>query len=102
MYGDDCLGVVAIPHEAGSHRHKCEIGDGGGHEELKERLRPTEVAGLTRAELHQPSQPVLGCLTQLAIRRERLALLEGPRLLEQGFLWMDHHQTTFAGLRPHA
>src|SRR5829696_588535 len=102
MYGDDRLGVVAILHEAGSHRHKCEIGDGGGHEELEECLRPTEVACLTRAELHQPRQPVLGGLTQLAIRRERLALLEGPRLLEQGLLWMDHHQTTFAGLRPHA
>ena len=44
--------MVAIPHEANPGRHKREIGDSGGHQELEERLGPTEAAGLARAELH--------------------------------------------------
>ena len=91
MYGDNRLGVVTISHESGAHPHKREIGDGSGHQELEERLGPTEVAGLAHAELHQPRQPVFGDLTQLAIRCERLASLEGPGLLEQGLLRVDHH-----------
>jgi hypothetical protein len=55
--------VVAISHEADPPRHEREIGYGGGHKELEEGLRPTEVAGLARAELHQPRQPVFGGLT---------------------------------------
>jgi hypothetical protein len=63
MYGDDRLRVVAIPHEAGSRRHQREIGDGGGHKELEECLRTSEVAGLAHAELYQPGESMLGCLT---------------------------------------
>jgi hypothetical protein len=48
------LGVVAVSHEAAPRRHEREIGDGRGHKELEKRLRPTEVAGLARAELQQP------------------------------------------------
>jgi hypothetical protein len=55
--------VVAIWHEADPRRHEREIGDGGGHKELEAGLRPTEVACLANAELHQPRQPVFGGLT---------------------------------------
>ena len=63
MYRDDRLRVVTISHEAGLGRHEREIGDGGGHQQLEESLRPTEVACLANAELHQPRQPVFGGLT---------------------------------------
>jgi hypothetical protein len=99
---DTRFGVVTVPHEAYPGRHKRQVRDGGGNQELEERLGSTEVAGLAHAELHQPRQPVFGDLTQLAIRCERLASLEGPRLLQQGLLRVDHHQTTFAGARSYA
>jgi hypothetical protein len=83
--------VVTVSHEAYPARHQREISDAGSHKELEERLGPTDLAGLAHAELHQPRQPVFGCLRQLAIRCERPTLLEGPRLLEQGLLWVDHH-----------
>src|SRR5215208_4850620 len=102
MYRDNRLGVVTISHEADPRRHEREIGDGRGHKELEEHLCPTEVAGLAHPELHQPRQSVFGYLTQLAIRRERLALLECPRLLKQGLLRVDHHQPTLAEARSHA
>lgn len=76
MYRDDRLGVVVIPHKADARRHEREIGDGSGDQELEEGLGPAQIAGLAHAELHQPRQPVLGGLTQLAVRSESLALLE--------------------------
>jgi len=62
MCRDDRPWVVAISHEAGLRRHEREIGDGGGHQQLEEGLRPPDVAGMARAELHQPRQPVFGGL----------------------------------------
>ena len=62
MYGDNRLGVVTISHESGAHPHKREIGDGSGHQELEECLRPPDVASLAHAELHQPRQPMFGGL----------------------------------------
>jgi hypothetical protein len=62
MYGDSRPGMVTVLYEADLGCHEREIGDGGGHEELEERLRPSEVAGLAHAELHQPRQPVFGGL----------------------------------------
>ena len=59
---DNRLGVVTISHESGAHPHKREIGDGSGHQELEERLRPPDVASLAHAELHQPRQPMFGGL----------------------------------------
>jgi len=102
MYRDGRLRVVAVSHEAGSPRHEREIGDGGSHEELEEGLRPSEVASLAHAELHKPRQPVFGGLAQLAIRCERLALLQCPRLLQQSLLRVDHDQPAFSQTRPHA
>src|SRR5215212_869665 len=102
MYRDDRLRVVAISHESGPRRHECEICDGGSQKELEKRLRPPKVARLAHPELHQPRQSVFGYLTQLAIRRERLALLESPRRLKQSLLRVDHHQPTFAEARSHA
>jgi hypothetical protein len=102
MYGDGRRRVVAVSHEAGSPRHEREIGDGGGDQELEEGLRPPEVAGLAHAELHEARQPVFGGLAQLAIRRERLALLQRPRLLQQSLLRVDHDQPAFPQTRPHA
>jgi hypothetical protein len=99
---DTPLGVVTVSHEAYPGRHERQVHDGGGHQQLEERLGPTEVAGLAYAELHQPRQPVFGCLTQLTIRCESLASLEGPRLLEQSLLRVDHHQPTFAGAHSNA
>ena len=63
MYRDDRLRVVTISHEAGLGRHEREIGDGGGHQQLQESLRPNEVARLAHTELYKPRQPVFGCLT---------------------------------------
>ena len=63
MYRDNRLGVVAISHEADSHRHKREIGDSSGHKELEERLGPTDIASLTHTKLHQPGQSMFGDLT---------------------------------------
>src|SRR5215207_546480 len=100
--GDTRFGVVTVLHEAYPARHQRQVRDGGGHQELEERLGSTEVACLANAELHQPRQPVFGDLTQLAIWCELLASLEGPRLLQQGLLRVDHHQTTFAGARTYA
>jgi len=57
------LSPVSIAHEAGPGRHKGQIGDRSGHQELEESLRPSDVAGLPYAELHQPSQPMFGDLT---------------------------------------
>jgi hypothetical protein len=62
MYGDNRLGVVTISHESSAHTHKREIDDGSGHQELEERLRPTDLASLAQAELHQPRQPMFGGL----------------------------------------
>src|SRR5215211_4758845 len=62
MHGDNRLGVVTISHESGAHPHKREIGDGSGHQELEERLRPPDIASLAHAELHQPRQPMFGGL----------------------------------------
>ncbi len=56
------LSLVSIPHEAGLGRHKGQISDGSGHQELEEGLRPPDVAGLAHAELHQPGQPMFGDL----------------------------------------
>ena len=55
--------MVAVSHEAAPRRHEREIGDGRSYKELEKRLGSTEVAGLARAELHQPRQPVIGGLT---------------------------------------
>jgi hypothetical protein len=63
VYGVLRLGVVAVSHETAPRRHEREIGDARGHKELEKRLGSTEVAGLARAELHQPRQPVFGGLT---------------------------------------
>jgi hypothetical protein len=54
--------VVAISHEASPRRHKREIGDARGDEELEKRLGSAEVASLAHPELHHPRQPVLGGL----------------------------------------
>ncbi len=94
--------MVAIPHEANPGRRQRQVSDGGGQQELEERLGPIEAARLARAELHKPRQPVLGHLAKFAIRCERLASLEGSRLLEQGLLWVDHHQPTLPEARSHA
>ena len=89
-------------HEAAPRRHEREIGDGGGHKELEKRLGSTEVAGLAHAELHKSRQPVFGYLPQFAIWSERLALLEGPGLLQYGgLLWVDHNQPTLPEARSH-
>jgi hypothetical protein len=93
--------VVAVLHEADLGRYQRQVRDGGGQEQLAECLGSTDVAGLTRAELHQSRQPVFGYLTQLAIWSERLALLESSRLLQQGLLWVDHYQSTFSRARSH-
>ena len=57
--------VTALPpHQADFRGHQRQIGDGGGQEELAQRLRPTPAAGLTQTELHQPRQPMLGHLAR--------------------------------------
>ena len=74
---------VSPPQQAGGGRREGRVGDGGGQEELEQRLRPANIPRLPDAQRHQPRQAVLGHLPPATIGGEGRAALEGPRLLEQ-------------------
>lgn len=83
---------MAIPHEPDLGRYQRQIGDRGGQQQLAERLRAASVARLPDAELRQSRRPMLGDLPEPAVGGEGRTALEGARLLQQGFLRVQHHQ----------
>ena len=79
-------------------RHQGEIGHRGCQIQLECRLDPTEVAGLPDAQLDQPGQSVLHYHPSRSILVVVGALLQGPGLLQQGFLGMDQHPPSLPAL----
>ena len=86
-----CCAAAGTARQPDFARHQGEIGHGGRQVQLESRLDPTEVAGLPDAQLDQPSQSVLHYHPSRSILVVVGALLQGPGLLQQGFLGMDLH-----------
>ena len=82
---------AGFPRQPGFGGHQGQVGHRGGQVQLAPGLDPAEIAGLAKAQLDQPGQPVFHHHSARSIFVIVSALLQRPALLQQGFLGMDHH-----------
>src|SRR5215471_10014248 len=80
--------------------HQGQVGNGGGEEELEERLAATEVARLADAQLNQSRDAVLDHLALPAEVIERRNPLPGSGSLDLRLLWVETHVPSVRGDLP--
>ena len=81
--------------------YQVQIGHGGRHQQLKERLFPAQVARFAGAKLHQAGKAMFRRLAKPAIGRVRLTVLKGPGLLQQSLLGMQRYASSLARFALH-
>jgi hypothetical protein len=83
-------------HQSGFRCYQGQIGYGGRHQQLVERLFPAKVAGFARPKLHQSGNSMFYHLPKGAIGRIGRTALKRSGLLKQGLLRMQRYGASFA------
>ncbi len=94
--------VLGLGHHPHLGSYQGQVGHRGCQEELKEGLGTAEVARLADPQLYQPRQAVFHDLAPAPVFAKCGAFLEGPGLLQEGFLGMESHSSPPALSRRHA
>ena len=86
-----CWAATGLARLSEFPRHQGQVGHRGRQVQLEFRLGASKIAGLADAQMDQSGQPVFHHHPARSIFVIPGALLQGPGLLQQGFLGMDQH-----------